>query len=190
VDRSLYTAALFLHVVGALLLIATLTLEGIALWQMRRAAMVERVRDSVAIASLTRQVGPASAVGILLPGLYMTATTWGFIPWIGTSLIAWLVVGVLGAVNGIRLGSLGRAVAAGGEGFSTELATRVKDPLFAASWRLRVAIVLGIVFLMTGKPGLWESLLVIAAAAAVGVVSSLPAWRAASYRAVAPQRRP
>ena len=144
-DRSLYTAALFLHVVGALLLMATLTVEGIALWQIRRAPTVERVRDSAAIASVTRQVGPASAVGILLPGLYMTATTWGFIPWIGTSLIAWLVVGALGAVNSIRLGSLGRAVAAGGGRFST--------------------------------------------AAAVGIASSLPAWRAASYRAIAPQRR-
>ena len=173
-DRSLYTAALFLHVVGALLLIATLTVEGIALWQFRLGATVERVRDSAAIASVTRQIGPASAAGILLPGLYMTATTWGLIPWILISLIAWLVVGILGAVNGIRLGSLGRAAAEASQGFS-ELATRVRDPLFVASWRVRVAIVLGIVFLMTVKPGLWESLFVIAGAAAGGVVASLPA---------------
>jgi hypothetical protein len=186
---TLYAAALFLHVVGALLLFAALTLEGIALRQVRRAANLERVRDSAAIAGLTRQVGPASAVGILLPGLYMTATTWGFIPWIVTGLVAWLFVGVLGAVNGIRLGSLGRAAASQGERFSTELVARVRDPLLIASWRVRVAIVLGIVFLMTGKPGMWESVLVVLVAVLVGLVSSLPAWRAAAYRPVIPERR-
>lgn len=74
-------------------------------------------------------------------------------------------------------------------GFSTELVARVRDPLLIASWRVRVAIVLGIVFLMTGKPGMWESVLLVLVAVVVGVFSSLPAWRTAAYRPVIPERR-
>src|SRR2546428_6326264 len=96
---TLYAAALYLHIVGALLLFMTLTVEGIALRQLRRATTLEQVRDAAGIARLTRTVGPASTAGILVPGLYMVATSWGWVSWILVGLGAWAVVAVLGAIN-------------------------------------------------------------------------------------------
>ena len=178
---TLYSAALFLHIVGALLLFATLTLEGIALRQARRATTVVQVRDSAGIAGLTRFAGPASAAGILVPGLFMAATAWGPVPWILVGLGTWVLVGVLGAVNGVRLASVGRAAAESAR-MSSGLAARIGDPLLLASWRVRVALVLGVVLLMPVKPSPMAALLVVAAAAAAGVVAGLPAWRRAGPR--------
>jgi len=153
---TLYSVALFLHVVGALLLFVTLTVEGVAL---RQAAPP--------LLRLNRIVGPLSALGVLLPGVYMTATSWGWVAWIVVALASWLAIAVLGAVNGIRIVALER---------SADLKTGVRNPMFLISWMTRVGLTLGVVFLMTVKPGAVAALLAIliaaAAGAALGVVLS------------------
>jgi hypothetical protein len=99
----LYSIALFLHIVGALLLFVTLTVEGIALRQLRRAATIEAARGAAALLRLNRIVGPLSALAVLIPGLYMMATNWGWVAWIVVGLVSWLAIAMLGAVNGIRI---------------------------------------------------------------------------------------
>src|SRR6267143_5657640 len=164
---TLYSIALFLHVVGALLLFVTLTVEGVALRQVRRAATAEAAEGAAAVLGLNRIVGPLSALGVLLPGVYMTATSWGWVAWIVVALASWLAIAVLGAVNGIRIVALER---------SADLKTGVRNPMFLISWMTRVGLTLGVVFLMTVKPGAVAALLAIliaaAAGAALGVVLS------------------
>jgi hypothetical protein len=168
---TLYTAALFLHIVGALLLFAALTLDGIALRQLRRATTPEQVRDSAGIAGLTRLVGQVAALAILVPGLYLTATSWGWVPWILAGLAAWVFTAVLGTVVAVRPGAMGRSAAAGGKRLSPELAAELRNPIPLVACRLRVAIVLGVVFLMTAKPDLFGSVLALLAATVIGAVA-------------------
>src|ERR1700738_4337484 len=97
---SLYSIALFLHVVGAMLLFVTLTVEGIALRQLHRAATAGAAQGAAALLPLNRIAGPLSALGVLIPGLYMTATTWGWVGWILVALVSWVAVAALGAFNG------------------------------------------------------------------------------------------
>lgn len=156
---TLYSIALFLHVVGALLLFVTLTVEGVALRQVRRAATSEAAQRAAALLRLNRTVGPLSALGVLIPGLYMTATSWGWVAWILVALASWLAIAVLGAVNGIRIVALERSPA---------LQTGIRNPMFLISWMTRVGIALGVVFLMTVKPGAVVAVLTILIAAAVG----------------------
>ena len=52
---------------------------------------------------------------------------------------------------------------------------RLPDPLLWVSIQIRVAVALGIVFLMTFKPDLNGSLVTIAVAAVLGLVAALPA---------------
>ncbi len=174
---TLYSTAQYLHIVGALLLFASMTMQGVALRMARRAVTLEPVRESAAIAGLTRVVGPVSVVLILVPGLYMTATSWGWVPWIIVGLAVWVVIAALGTVAGIRLTFAGRAAAAGGDELSPEQLRRIRSPLPLATWRMSVALVLGVVLLMTIKPDTSGALLTIAVAAAAGVAASLPAWR-------------
>jgi len=156
---TLYSIALFLHIVGALLLFVTLTVEGIALRLLRRAVTTEAAQGSAALLRLNRIVGPLSALGVLIPGLYMTATTWGWVPWIVVGLVSWLVIAVLGAVNGVRILALERSQA---------LLTGIRNPIFLISWSTRVGTALGVVFLMTVKPGAAAAVLAVLLAAAVG----------------------
>jgi hypothetical protein len=156
---TLYSIALFLHIVGALLLFVTLTVEGIALRLLRRAVTTEAAQGSAALLRLNRIVGPLSALGVLIPGLYMTATTWGWVPWIVVGLVSWLVIAVLGAVNGVRILALERSQA---------LLTGIRNPIFLISWSTRVGTALGVVFLMTVKPGAAAAVLAVLLAATAG----------------------
>jgi hypothetical protein len=156
---TLYSIALFVHIVGALLLFVTLTVEGIALRQLHRAATMEAAQVAAASLRLNRIVGPLSALGVLIPGLYMTATTWGWVAWIVVGLASWLAIAVLGAVNGIRILALERSQA---------LLTGIRNPIFLISWSTRAGIALGVVFLMTVKPGAAGAVLAILLAAAAG----------------------
>jgi hypothetical protein len=156
---TLYSIALFLHVVGALLVFVTLTVEGIALRQLRRATTIEAAQAAAASLRLNRIVGPLSALGVLVPGLYMTATTWGWVAWIVVALVAYVAIAGLGAVNGIRIQALER---------SQELLAGIRNPIFLISWLTRVGIALGIVFLMTVKPAAAAAVLAMLLAAAAG----------------------
>ena len=102
---SLSSLALFLHVTGALLLFVTLTVEGIALRLLRRAATSAEAAGASAMLRVNRIVGPISAIGVLVPGLYMTATNWGAAAWIVVALISWALYAPLG-VRGVVLGSV------------------------------------------------------------------------------------
>jgi hypothetical protein len=164
---TLYSVALFLHVVGALLLFVTLTVEGVALRQLRRAMTTETARGAAAMLRSNRIVGPLSAVGVLIPGLYMTATSWGWVAWILVALSSWLLLAVLGAVNGIRIAGLER---------TQLLLTEIRKPIFLISWLARVGLATGVIFLMTVKPAAVEAVLAMliatAAGAALGMVLS------------------
>ena len=156
---TLYSIALFVHVVGALLLFVTLTVEGLALRLLSRAAVAEAAKGAIAMLQLNRVVGPLSALGVLIPGLYMTATSWGWVAWIVVALVSWVGIAVLGAVNGIRIVALER---------SNALVTGIRNPLFLVSWTARLGIAIGVIFLMTVKPGVIAAVVAILFAAAAG----------------------
>ena len=164
---TLYSIALFVHVVGALLLFVTLTVEGVALRLLHRTAATEAAPGAAALLKVNRIVGPLSALGVLIPGLYMTATSWGWVAWILVALVSWLLLAVLGAVNGIRIVGLER---------TQLLLTEIRKPIFLISWLTRVGMAVGVIFLMTVKPGAMEAVLAMviatAAGAALGIVLS------------------
>src|SRR3984893_16297219 len=121
---TLYSIALFLHILGAMLLFVTLTVEGVALLQLRRAETIEAAAGAGGLLRLNRRIVPLSALGGLSPGLYMSATSWGWVAWIVVALASWVVIAVLGAVNGIRILAL--------EG-SQALNIGIRNPMFVIS---------------------------------------------------------
>ena len=136
---SLYSIALFLHIVGALVLFALLTVEGVSL------------RQGFMAARLNRILGPISAATILIPGVYMVVPQWGWNGWVVVGIAAWVLIAVAGAATGIGL-----------------LAGRLNIRTAALSWSVRVGMALGVVFIMTIKPDLIPSLIVVVAGAILG----------------------
>jgi hypothetical protein len=145
---SLYSIALFFHIVGALLLFVLLTIEGVGL------------RQGFMAARLNRVLGPISALAVVVPGLYMSASQWGWKGWVVVGITAWLLIAVGGAATGISV-----------------LAGRLTTRAAAASWSIRVGIALGVVFIMTVKPDVLLSVIAVAAGAALGGVGAFPSMR-------------
>jgi hypothetical protein len=145
---SPYSIALFVHIVGALLLVVLLTIEGIGL------------RQGFMAARLNRVLGPISAVAILVPGLYMAAAQWGWKGWIVVGIAAWVLIAVTGAATGISL-----------------IAGRVSVPTAAASWAIRVGLAVGVVFIMTVKPDMFVSAIAVVFGAVLGAAAGFAGVR-------------
>src|SRR5262245_19442329 len=173
-----YSIALFLHIVGALGFFVALGLEWTSLGHVRRATTVEQVREWMRVPSEMGRVGMIAMVTLLAAGLYMMATVWGGVAWILVTLGALVPMMVLGTVfTRRRMAAIGRAVSAERGSLSPALRHLPHNPLLAISLHTRVAIALGIVFLMTAKPDLGGSLLAIVIAAMLGLASALPILR-------------
>ena len=141
---TLYSVALFLHIVGALLLFVLLAVEGFSL------------RIGRSAARFNQAVGPVSALLVLVPGLYMMASSWGWKAWIGVGITGWVAIAILGAFTGIML-----------------LRGRMSLRAAGLSWAVRVGLAVGVVFVMTVKPDL---VFATAAVIAFGLAGVLAAW--------------
>lgn len=182
---SVYSISLFLHIVGALALFAVLGLEWAALRHLRRATEVAQVREWVRLLAAPRFLGGPAALIILATGIHMTATRWGAQGWIVVGLAGMVLIAVLGAVlGGRRIGSIARALPAEAGMISQALRQRLHDPVLTLSLRLRIALFIGIVFIMSTQPGGAGAVVAMAAALVVGLGAAVPAW--SSHRRPAP----
>jgi hypothetical protein len=175
---TFYSIALFLHIVGALGFFVALGLEWTSLRQLRRATTAEQVREWMRVSSGVGRVGMASMLTILVSGFYMMATVWGGVAWITVTLGTLVLLAVIVvALTGRRMAAIGRAMTAENGPVSPTLHHLLHHPLLWIAIQTRVTIALGIVFLMTVKPGLGEALLTIGVAIILGLASAWPIWR-------------
>jgi hypothetical protein len=171
---TLYSLALFAHVVAVLLLFAALSFEVLALLHLRRASTPAEARLWLdAVPGL-----PALAMGSLLvvfvTGIYLTVLmAAGNSAWPKVTVAALvLVVGPLGAISGRRMGTI-RRTCASDTANKPELLGRLQDPFLKISISVRIAVTLGIVLLMGAKPGTTESLGIVGASAILGLLWAL-----------------
>jgi hypothetical protein len=167
---SHYALALFLHIVGALAFFAALGLEWAALHLLGRAATPEQRRIGFAVLGGLGRFGPIGMLVLLISGGLMMVSSWGLVPWLAVAL-ATLVI--LAAVNIVvsrpRMQALERSLDEGGLAFQHA----IRHPLLWAAMYVRIALALGIVFLMAVKPDTAGALLAVAVAALVGLAGAL-----------------
>jgi hypothetical protein len=182
---SIYTIVLFFHVSGAIgYFIGTGTwLFGLS--ALRRAQRVEQVR---ALTNLVGRSGPLFGISVLLilvTGLYMALTAWGLrTGWIDVALISLILIAPLGtALIEPRRRAIDRLAREAPDGpLSQALEERTHDPVLLTALQTLAALLLGIVFLMTTKPALTDSLIVMAVALVLGLASGLLLSRATRIR--------
>lgn len=151
---SLYSISLFLHIVGALLLFAALGLEWAACFGVRRAASTSQAQEWVRLQGSARLVGGPAALLLLLTGIHMSATQWGPQGWIIVGLAGMVVLAVL----------------------TVALRRRASGII------VRTALFLGIIFVMSTKPGAVAALASLGMALALGL-AALPVWVGSRARA-------
>jgi hypothetical protein len=172
----MYQIALFIHILGVLCLMGGHTLIHTSLEVMRRAHTVERVRDWTAIATGLDRFMPPFTLAVVLPGIYMAWTTWGWATaWIDISLALFLLMMLLGPVLlGRRFTALNNMVKATVSGpIQQPLAAQMRD---RALWTIEntfTSLLLAILFLMTVKPNLLGTVIVVSIGLVAGLLSTI-----------------
>jgi hypothetical protein len=169
---SLYSIVLFLHIVGAIGYFVGMGTWLFLLAALRRAQRVEQVRTLTPLMGLIGPLIMFSVLLLLAAGLYMAITAWGLLTgWIDVALISLLLIVPLGtAINEPRRRAIDRLAQEASDGpLSRSLEQRTHDPVLLIAPRTAISLLLGIVFLMTNKPSLLGSLIVMAVALALGL---------------------
>src|SRR5690242_12045634 len=183
---TVYTLSLFVHVLGAVGIFAAFALEWTLLAQLRRATTAQDVQPWTRIPTIVRRLAPISMLLILIPGIYMAVTTWRGSPWPWVGLVAMLLLPILGAPSGRRLGEALREAGQARGDLPAALRAKFDAPVLRASIRLRMALLVGVVYLMTTKPGRGHAVTAIGAAFAAGAVWALPRRPPTPARRAAP----
>ena len=166
---SLDAVLVFLHVVGATGLLATIAVEAACLVLLVRAGSAEEARAVLRLLSLDGRLAPVAMLTTLGSGAWMMSRGWGAQPWIfgGLATLAW--IGVTGALARRRLAplrsSLERGTAHG------EAAGPPVPPALAVPWH-RAGAGLAALALMTLQPGAAASAMVLVAGIGLGALAT------------------
>jgi hypothetical protein len=169
-----YLIAKFIHIVGALGFFVALAVEWLSLRNLRQAASIAEIHEWLRIARGVQRLGAPSMAAILISGFYMMAVARMHAAWLVVAFGSLIVLALLVVVvTRRRMAAIGRSVEATSDSASPSLRQLLRQPLLWAAMQIRVALALGIVFLMTLKPDLMGSLLTIGIAAMLGLVLAL-----------------
>lgn len=171
----MYEIMLFFHIFGTVLMFAAIAITLTAMIAMLKAEKTEALRIWSAMAVKMDGLLPLSTLLILLPGLYLVITAWGWgLAWINVSLA--LLVGMSAAGPVINLKRLKRIseTAEKSEELNPgpELTMQVRDQALWNSVLMMTMMTVAILFLMTVKVGLAGSLAAVAVAVIAGLTVS------------------
>lgn len=173
-----YNIALFLHILGAIGIVGGSALEHVLHARQLRTRTNEQLGEALWLSELLGRLMPLFGLVILVAGLYMTFTTWGFgFAWIDLSLL--LLVGI-GAAAPLVLDPKIKAVrklVTAGESIERSHAV-LRSPAYVATLNSFTAEAIAIVALMTLKLDWVPALIVVVVAAAIGIaVAFVPTRR-------------
>ena len=130
---TVYTVALFVHILGALSLFVGIGLQWATLVRLRQAQTMTQVRDRSALVGVQERFPEIGLVLLLLAGGYMATTGWSWTtPWILVALGAFVVLGVVGGgLIDRRLLAIRRATTGAGadDSIPVALQARIADPV-------------------------------------------------------------
>jgi len=178
---SVYPFLVFVHVLGAVGTFAAMTIEMVSLGGLGRAEAPADTRVWIQLLAMPFRVGPLAMVAILVSGLWMMSMGWGRQPWLVSAMIGLVAMALLGALFSLR--QVRRLRAALASESSSELSDALRSVrsgnALIASLRLRIAIGVAILGMMTFKPEAAGSWLILATGIVAGLVASLvpPALR-------------
>src|SRR5262245_43799206 len=158
---TMRSLAQFTHVLGMLALFVALAVEWTAVELLRTG---DQARPCAFATNLLRQLPRYTAIAVVLilaSGIDLAAQ-FGLLRW------AWVGVSFAGIVlmaglTGAALRPLIRSLGSGGDATGT-WPRQAPNPFLHVSLRARIGVALGIVYLMIGKPGLLESVAIVAVA--------------------------
>jgi len=176
---SIYSVLVFLHVIGALALFASIGIEQIGLLRLRFATQQTQVKEWVSTLRALRRIDGPAGLLLLATGIYFVVSRWGHQAWAGLAVLGMIVMALLGVlVTGRRLRAIAWEVTATTTMVPPALREQLLDPVLRMSATLRAAIGVGIVFNMVVKPPLEGAVAALVVATVAGaVMAQIAAFR-------------
>jgi hypothetical protein len=172
-----YRLVLFCHVLAVVGLFAALAVEWVSLHRLRESTSYEVAREWSGLFGLLVPLGMPATLVVLASGIYLATTlrVWE-LGWVRLAVPTLVVVAVAGAIVGPSRNRLRAAIASGDGALPQHLVAQLRHPLLMASWRVRLALLAGLLFEMTVKPDLRGDVAVTGGALLVGLAWSAPLW--------------
>ena len=176
---TVYTVVLYAHLLGAVALFIGQGIEWTASSLFRGASSTEQVRAWLRVFKVSPPLSGMGILVLLLSGGYLAKLSGAMKQgWIPATLLAIGVALVLGfALILPRMGRIRKTLPSVNEPVSTELRSRLSDPLLLSAIRVRVLLAVGILYLMAAKMPFTPSLVALLVALTVGLLLSAPVWR-------------
>ncbi|MFL5963354.1 MAG: hypothetical protein ACJ757_10750 [Gaiellaceae bacterium] len=171
-----YRTVLFLHLLALFVGIGAAAILGLSLFRLRAAQTLADALPWGILAGKTERAFPVAIVGLFLTGAYMTSDVWTWSTgWIDVAIVSLAVIAAQGVlIAGRRAKVLERALEANGAGPLSEVARKLTCD--RALWIVSFAnpgIVLGVVWVMTQKPGAAEAVAAVIVGYAIGALAAL-----------------
>jgi hypothetical protein len=165
---TVYSLILFTHVVATLFMVAALTIEAVVLSNLRPAENTTTPRSWLDLWPVVQVIAIASLLALLVSGGYLVERSSGWkIAWPKVAVGILAIIAVLGAISGARLREIRRS----------GLKAHAQLVFLILSSRIRIALSLAAVWLMTARPGLMESLSISGAAVLCGFATAAASRR-------------
>jgi hypothetical protein len=177
---SRFNIAIFLHLVGMVVLFIGYGLEWVASSLLRRSTNAEQVRDWLRIYRLSMPISGSGLLLLILSGVYFASITESMKEgWMLASLLAIVFAFGIGYVIILpRVRMLRAALPEGDAPLSDAGRASVQDPVILTLIRMRFLLALGVLYVMIAKPDLVTSLIILLGAIVVGLISAATAWTA------------
>lgn len=164
----IYSIALFLHITGALMLFASISIEWLCVINMRNSTVVETIKESIFNYSRLTAINLTAMILILIPGIYMMAVVWKNASWISIAFIGIILLAVVGgAVTGRKMKII-KKIMSKENNISPLLRSLLNDNSLMLSIKMRTTISLGIIFLMAVKPDMIGSIVTLVTSVIIG----------------------
>jgi hypothetical protein len=178
---NIYSIVKYIHIISDITLFIGVGAQILCLAALRRATRFEQVHSFLGLITISNRVGVGGSLLTIISGVYMAITVWTFqVPWIIVALgsIALIIGPVVGFIVEPRTKVLTKAAQEASEGpLSSTMIDVIQDRMFGVGLQTNLAVVLGIVFLMTIKPDMTTAIITMGTAVILGFASGWLVWR-------------
>ena len=169
---DLYSLFVFLHIIGAVGLFLGLGMEGTIYSFLKRTDTTKQaisLRGSMILLRITFSV---STVLLLLSGIYMVIELWGWTPWVIVGLILVVILSGSGSMTGKKIARVLMSLSKTDELLPADFTQKLSLPFLIKSFKIKILLVIGTIFIMTGKTDWVSSIVTIIAAFIIGLLIS------------------
>ncbi len=172
---SMYIIALFIHISGALAMFAGLGIEGVVFMNLKSASAPQDALPWLSSMKILRIVFAYSGVSLLITGIYLVASSWGWTAWVITGLVLFTALSAYGSATGRKIAiSISSLIKTESRSIPSDVKKVIASPFLMTTYKLKITIGLGIIFMMTTKPGWIGTIVITASAIAAGILLDLP----------------